>query len=89
MYSSPWQTEILPRRLGEAAEAVLGVELHLIKKNKYREGDPSTCGLGYVDISSVSYIGYPGTELMTTYPSPGADGSPCTVPYYHNRVRYP
>ena len=30
------------------------------------EGDPSACGLGYVDISSVSYRGYPETEMMST-----------------------
>ena len=30
------------------------------------EGDPSACGLGYVDISSVSYRGYPEMELMST-----------------------
>ena len=27
------------------------------------EGDPSACGLGYVDINSVSFGGYPETEL--------------------------
>ena len=30
------------------------------------QGDPSARGLGYVDISSVSYQGYPGTELMSS-----------------------
>ena len=36
----------------------------------FLQGDQSARGLGYVDISSVSYGGYPETELMTTYPSP-------------------
>ena len=30
------------------------------------QGDPSARGLGYVDISSVSYQGHPETELMST-----------------------
>ena len=30
------------------------------------QGDPSAHGLGYVDINSVSYGGYPETKLMTT-----------------------
>ena len=29
------------------------------------EGDPSARGLGYVDISYVSYRGYPEMELMS------------------------
>ena len=38
------------------------------------QGDPSARRLGYVDISSVSYGGYPETELLATQPSPRADG---------------
>ena len=35
-----------------------------VRKNIH--GDPSAPGLGYVGISSVSYLSYPGTELMPT-----------------------
>ena len=72
--------------LGEARcedEAVLKVDgPRCLKKGNLGElqGGPSARGLGYVDISSVSYQGYPGTKLMSTKPSPRADGSPCTSP---------
>ena len=42
------------------------------------QGHPSARGLGYVDISSISSICYPETEMMTTQLSQQADGSPCT-----------
>ena len=40
------------------------------------QGDLPARGLGYVDISSVSYRGYPETELMTTYLSCGQMSHP-------------
>ena len=45
----------------------LGMETRRIDENFIIvvQGDPSARGLGYVDISSVSYRGYPETELMS------------------------
>ena len=44
--------------------------------SKLLQGDPSAHGLGYVDINTVSFGGYPETELSHHNPVPKLIGHP-------------